>query len=114
MIIVDDGSTDDTGRFLDAIGDPRVQVVRKSNAGQQWAANQAIEMCTTELTVRFDADDICKRNRLQSQVEFMNAHPEVELLGRQFNCCPQHERCLIVAIQKKGLAKSSPVDNSAC
>jgi glycosyltransferase involved in cell wall biosynthesis len=84
MIIIDDGSTDDTARYLDAVEDPRVRVVRQANAGQQAAANRAIEMCQTELIVRFDADDICAPDRLRNQVEFMNRHPEVGLLGGQF------------------------------
>ncbi len=84
MIVVDDGSTDDTGRFLDAIGDPRIQVVHQPNAGQQAAANRAISMCQTGLIARFDADDLCDPGRLEAQVGFMNDHPEVGLLGGQF------------------------------
>ncbi len=84
MIVVDDGSTDETGRWLDALNDPRVQVIHQSNAGQQVAANRAIGMCSTELIARFDADDICEPDRLESQVAFMNANPQIGLLGGQF------------------------------
>lgn len=84
MIIVDDGSTDDTGRFLDTIHDPRIQVIHQANVGQQAAANRAIGMCQTDLIARFDADDVCELDRLERQVAFMNEHPEIGLAGGQF------------------------------
>lgn len=84
MIIVDDGSTDGTGPWLDALQDSRIHIIHQENAGQQHAANRAIRLAETDLIVRFDADDICLPDRLKKQVTFMEQHPEVALMGGQF------------------------------
>lgn len=51
------------------------------NVGTAGALNAGLEHCSHGLNARLDADDIAKPDRLHAQVEFMNAHPKVAVLG---------------------------------
>ncbi|HVO57582.1 MAG TPA: glycosyltransferase [Dongiaceae bacterium] len=58
VIVVDDGSTDDTGMLLDShFGDePRVQIIHQVNRGKAAALNNALTHAKTEIVVTIDAD----------------------------------------------------------
>lgn len=83
FIIVDDGSTDSTPDYLASLTDPRVRVFRQANGGTAVAANRGLQHCTGEYIARMDSDDISLPHRLATQVEFLDRHPEVGLVGAQ-------------------------------
>lgn len=84
LIVVDDGSTDPVPRLLASIEDRRIKVIRKKeNHGIAAALNEGISQSRGALIARMDADDISLPQRLQMQVQFMNEHPEISLLGTQ-------------------------------
>lgn len=58
MVVVDDGSTDDTGSLLDAHfgDDPRVKIIHQANRGKAAALNHALGESETEFVVTIDAD----------------------------------------------------------
>lgn len=81
LLLIDDGSSDGA---VDALGldDPRVRIVRDgANRGLAARLNQAIGLARGELFARMDADDVCHPERFARQVAFLDAHPEVDLLG---------------------------------
>lgn len=84
MLIVDDGSTDESKSYLDSITDPRVEVLTQANQGQQAASNAALARCQSEFIARMDADDVAAPNRLEKQIEFLDSNPDVGVLGSQF------------------------------
>jgi glycosyltransferase involved in cell wall biosynthesis len=77
ILIVDDGSTDQTPALLKAWSarDPRVRAIRKDNGGIVDALNHGLAHCEAEFIARFDADDIAYRDRLEVQLAFLRAHP---------------------------------------
>lgn len=81
LIVVDDGSTDSTGAILDGRRDPRVRVVHQPPAGLTCSLNRALRLATAPLVARMDADDVAHPERMARQVAFLDAHPEVGLLG---------------------------------
>lgn len=82
LIAVDDGSTDDSLKYLSSIVDPRLTIMRKAQrSGQGAARNAALEVCKTEYVAFADADDICLPSRLEQQVAFLDRHPKVGMLG---------------------------------
>jgi glycosyltransferase involved in cell wall biosynthesis len=83
VVIVDDGSTDATARYLAGIEDPRVRVFTQANAGTAAAANFGLTHCSAPLLARMDADDISLPHRLERQAEYLRRHPEVGLVGVQ-------------------------------
>jgi hypothetical protein len=82
FVIVDDGSTDQTVRYLDSLDDPRVRTMRlSSNAGLAAALNAGLEECRGIFIARMDADDIAEPDRLRRQVEFLEDQPEIGVVG---------------------------------
>ncbi len=62
--------------------DPRFRYVRPSvRLGLAASLNRGIELACGELIARFDSDDLCMPERLAQQVAYMDAHPEVGVLG---------------------------------
>jgi len=84
LIIVDDGSTDETPGVLDRYSDPRIVRLRnESNQGVARARNRGCAMARGEYIAVQDADDLSAPERLEKQVAFLDTHPEVGLVGSQ-------------------------------
>ena len=85
LYAIDDGSTDGSVAFLQSVKDLRVVIWSgEGHAGLGNVLNCGLAMTETELVARMDADDICKHDRLQKQVEFLDCNPSVGALGTQF------------------------------
>jgi glycosyltransferase involved in cell wall biosynthesis len=83
FLIVDDGSTDATPEILSTYAkqDARIRIVRHENKGRAVSLNIGIDLATGKYIARMDADDVAVPYRLAEQMEFMERHPEVGLLG---------------------------------
>jgi len=82
FIIVDDGSTDGTAACLDAFRDRRiVRLTNQANIGLIRSLNKGLKLARAEYVARMDADDVSLPRRLEAQVEFMDAHREVGVVG---------------------------------
>lgn len=75
-IVVDDGSTDDTSQVVSAIGDPRVHLIRQSNAGVSAARNRALEEVRTPFVAFLDSDDTWAPEFLQVMVDALMRAPD--------------------------------------
>lgn len=87
FIIVDDGSTDNTCSIIMdyAKKDNRIIIVKRKNMGIVQSLNDAIRLSRGEYIARMDSDDIANIERIEKQVEYMNNHPDIYLLGTNFN-----------------------------
>ncbi len=81
LIVVDDGSTDATASMLAAAADRRVRVERQPHQGLTRALIRGLALARAPLVARLDADDLAAPERLDRQCAFLDAHPEVGLLG---------------------------------
>ncbi|MBI2526460.1 MAG: glycosyltransferase [Candidatus Rokubacteria bacterium] len=81
LIVIDDGSTDGTPGLLEAVPDPRLRLERGKPRGLTPALNRALGLARAPLVARLDADDLALPERLARQRVFLDAHPEVGLLG---------------------------------
>jgi glycosyltransferase involved in cell wall biosynthesis len=83
LIIVDDGSVDASAELADASarGDPRIRVIRQGKLGLVAALNRGLGQAGGELIARLDADDRAHPQRLKRQVDYLDQHPDVGLLG---------------------------------
>lgn len=67
IIVVDDGSTDDSVNILRQYGD-RITLIQQANEGLASARNQGLRAASGDFLALFDADDICEPGRLAAQV----------------------------------------------
>ncbi len=84
FLIVDDGSTDLTPIIIDeyAKRDQRIKIITNSQClGLTKSLNIAIKQAKSEFIARMDDDDICLKNRLEKQYDFVRKNPEIILLG---------------------------------
>jgi glycosyltransferase involved in cell wall biosynthesis len=78
LIVVDDCSSDESVSIVESYDDPRIKLHKNErNLGTAGNANRCIALSKGEYLVRFDADDICVPDRIEAQVNYMDAHPEV-------------------------------------
>ncbi len=77
LIVIDDGSTDDTLAVLQAYvaqcDDPRIRLLSQSNAGSHATLNRGLEMARTPYLAILNSDDRYAPNRLQRLVEIAEA-----------------------------------------
>jgi glycosyltransferase involved in cell wall biosynthesis len=83
FIIVDDGSSDNTAVILQKYvnADSRVKIIRQANEGMIPALNRGCRLAHGRFIARMDADDISLPQRIERQVEFLERHPEIGILG---------------------------------
>lgn len=75
VIVVDDGSRDDTAAVVRRNGDPRVRLLQRANGGVASARNAGIEAARGIWVAFLDADDIWLPHKLARQLELMSAQP---------------------------------------
>jgi len=81
VVVVDDGSTDNTARICRAVTDPRFRYLTWGRLGRQKALNAGIEAAKGEYIAINDADDLSLPHRLQYSVDFIRTYPGVAYLG---------------------------------
>jgi len=80
LIVVDDGSTDETSQILAGYRDPRLVVARRERLGLVGALNEGLRLTRGAYIARMDADDICENTRLEVQAGFLDSHPDIHLI----------------------------------
>src|SRR5690242_17488768 len=80
VIVVDDGSTDDTQTTLRQFSD-RIRVIRQANAGPAVARNRGIEIAQGEIIAFQDSDDLWKPTKLERQVTLLTKY------NKSVPCC---------------------------
>jgi glycosyltransferase involved in cell wall biosynthesis len=78
LIVVDDGSTDDTGERIRAIRDARLRYVRGSHAGVSAARNLGVRYASGDLVAFLDSDDVWRPDKLAREVELFSRRPDVD------------------------------------
>lgn len=81
LIAINNGSTDETAAFLDGLDDPRVRIYHQADEGFARALNRGISLARGRYIARQDHDDWALSSRIEKQVKFLDAHPEVALVG---------------------------------
>ena len=82
LLIIDDGSTDDTLKRIEAYNDRRIRLISNgSNIGIAKSLNKGLNLISSKYIVRMDCDDISLPTRIEKQVSFMDHNPEVGVCG---------------------------------
>ena len=95
LLIVDDGSTDDTVDVLQRYQDPRIRIERnETNQGIPITRNRGLELARGEYIALLDSDDHSYPNRLQKQVDFLDAHSNIAQVGSWCSFMDEHGNML--------------------
>jgi glycosyltransferase involved in cell wall biosynthesis len=82
LLVVDDASTDEGPELIHALTDPRVRFLsHEVNTGRAAAANRGFLAARGSYIAILDADDVAHPERLSKQVAYLEAHPEVGVVG---------------------------------
>jgi len=82
LIILDDASIDNSLEVIHRFHDDRISVIAgERNIGLAARLNMGIDAAQGKYIARMDQDDICFPDRLLKQVQFMETHQDVDLLG---------------------------------
>ena len=76
VIVVDDGSTDDSAAIVEAFKDSRIRVICKENGGVSSARNRGIQEAIGRYIAFLDADDEWCQNKLKANSNFLLKKPE--------------------------------------
>ncbi len=85
VVVIDDGSTDNSAEIVRQLGDPRVRIIAGPCGGISVALNRGLDIATGEFIARCDADDLYPENRLAWQVEFLDAHPDYGVVAGSYS-----------------------------
>ncbi|MGW0044207.1 glycosyltransferase family 2 protein [Rhodococcus sp. NPDC003348] len=84
LLVIDDGSTDDTAEVLASVEDPRLRVVRQENTGLVGALNRGLDEARGDFIARMDADDLMPAGRLTAQMRAMHDDPRLIVCGTDY------------------------------
>src|SRR5215469_8405632 len=82
VVVVDDGSSDDTGLRVERIGKDNLRLIRlEENRGECGAMNVGIKEACTEFIAFLDADDEWLDDKLLKQLPIIESHPEMSFIS---------------------------------
>ncbi len=76
LLVVNDGSTDNTAAVVAGFTDPRLKLIEKENGGEASARNLALEHSQGEFIAYLDADDAYLPHHLAATVTYLQRHPD--------------------------------------
>jgi glycosyltransferase involved in cell wall biosynthesis len=101
VIVVDDGSTDDTASSLGSYG-AGVRYHYQENRGPASARNAGVALAMGEYIAFLDSDDLWAKEKLETQVDYLDSHPDIRTChtgevwiknGKRLNQSKRHVKC---------------------
>ncbi len=85
LLIIDDGSTDDTLEIINSIQDNRIKLIKnEKNLGLIDTLNKGLTIIDTEYFARMDADDISFPERFEIQISFLENNTQCGVVGSNY------------------------------
>lgn len=91
-IICDDGSTDGTRDYLQSLADDERFIIlrNETNQGRGYSRQRILEACTAPYICMLDSGDLMHPERLQRQLAYLEAHPQLSLVSTAMLCFGTH------------------------
>ncbi|MCD8554000.1 glycosyltransferase [Seleniivibrio sp.] len=99
LIIIDDGSKDDSDRIISAYTDKRIKYIRQENAGAHNAINRGLKIAQGDFFAILNSDDEFDPHRLKKCLEVMEKNPDAGLVSTWINVIDADSK-------KKGVKKA--------
>lgn len=84
VVVVDDGSTDDSANIVRSMGDSRIRLIRQPNAGVSAARDRGAIEAEGEFIAFLDADDEWDKNYLSTQYELTQKYPDCDVFAMNY------------------------------
>ena len=94
LIVVDDGSTDDTEAIVGEFQDPRLRYVRQPNRGRSNARNHALSLASGKFITFLDSDDLYLPDKIRLQVSYLKTHPATGMVYTCAHCIDEQGEML--------------------
>ena len=105
LLLIDDGSTDNSLKLIKKFSDPRIRFfVNEKNSGIAQSTNRGVDESRGEYIALLDDDDEAINNRLALQVEYMEEHPDIAILGGRSIDMDENDKILSL----KGSVRNNP------
>jgi glycosyltransferase involved in cell wall biosynthesis len=92
IVVVDDGSTDDTAAIAQSFTDPRVRYIYKQNGGLSSARNEGLRHAQGQFISYLDCDDCFLPEKLEILIGEMSNYPDLGLVAGQAVPVDEHGR----------------------
>lgn|SRR5690554_4491484 len=103
LLIVNDGSTDNSLQMVSSLKDPRLRIINKENGGVSSARNTGIKEATNEWIALLDADDLWKEDHLKNFYNSINQNPEARVISSGYQVAKADGTILTsTAVSKEG------------
>jgi len=115
LILIDDGSTDNSLQIANSYNDKRIQIVNDGeNKGLIYRLNQLIYMASGEYYARMDNDDIMHVDRITKQIKYLKLHPDVDVIGSDYYSIDINNEIIGIKIQNKHLDSVKSILKNGC
>ncbi|MBS4694442.1 glycosyltransferase family 2 protein [Aeromonas allosaccharophila] len=83
VLLIDDGCSDETPVIVRRMArhDQRIKIISRENRGIVDSLNEGVALAKGKWLARMDGDDICEPHRFSRQLAFLNARPEIGIVG---------------------------------
>ncbi len=85
ILIIDDGSTDNTNEEILTFNDLRIKYFKKENAERGAARNYGVRLAVGKYVTFLDSDDLLKENHLQEGHHYIQSHPGIDIFHLGYN-----------------------------
>ncbi|MBI4845848.1 MAG: glycosyltransferase [Candidatus Omnitrophica bacterium] len=79
LIIIDDGSEDETESFIRTINDPRLKYIKQPHQGVSFSRNSGVKAATGSFICFLDSDDWFKPDKLKKTYDYIKRYPEYKI-----------------------------------
>ncbi|MBA3285336.1 MAG: glycosyltransferase family 2 protein [Nitrosopumilus sp.] len=115
LLVINDGSTDDTEKKILSFDDKRIRYVKnETNIGLVNTLNKGIDLTETEYLVRMDADDISVPQRLEWQLLYMDTHPAIGISGGKYEIVGDESGIPKIPLENDYIKANLLFSNSLC